>query len=102
LLQLSWIDKLVDNVRTLFTTLYREEFKKPYTSIIVCPFDGYFDRQIQELEKTSGGITAQSSEAVPLPTAGLPVAGSTPALEAPPLPAMRKGMLGSGRKKGTN
>jgi len=88
LLQLSWIDKLIDNVRTLFTTLYRDEFKKPHTSVIICPFDDYFDRQFQELEKSAEGITSQ-------PSASIPTTNVTSLLEddtdAPPMPTLRKG-----------
>jgi signal recognition particle receptor subunit alpha len=54
LLHLSWIDKLVDNIRTLFVKLYGEQLKRPNTTIVECRgFDGYFDQQLQELERTS-------------------------------------------------
>ncbi|KAK3330577.1 hypothetical protein B0H66DRAFT_579779 [Apodospora peruviana] len=54
LLHLSWIDKLVDNIRAIFVTLYGEQLKKPNTSLVECAkFDEYFDQQLQELEKTS-------------------------------------------------
>ncbi|KAF2434775.1 SRP54-domain-containing protein [Tothia fuscella] len=51
LLQIRWIDKLLENVRALFTELYRDQITKPNCSAVDCPFDQYFDRQIQELEK---------------------------------------------------
>ncbi|CRK47044.1 hypothetical protein BN1723_007302, partial [Verticillium longisporum] len=54
LLHLSWIDKLVDNIKTLFVNLYGEQLKKPGTSIVDCDkFDNYFDQQIKELEGTT-------------------------------------------------
>ena len=64
LLHISWIDRLLDNVRTLFTSLYRDQLNRPNTSVFECHFDPYFDRQIQELEKlqneTKGEPTAHS------------------------------------------
>lgn len=57
LLHISWIDKLLDNVRTLFTSLYRDQLKRPNASVFECHFDPYFDRQIQELEKKLQGET---------------------------------------------
>lgn len=52
LLHLSWIDKLVDNVKVLFVDLYGNQLKKPNSSGVECHFDEYFDQQIRELEKT--------------------------------------------------
>lgn len=51
LLQITWIDQLLENVRVLFTELYSDQLTKQNTSKVVCPFDEYFDRQIAELEK---------------------------------------------------
>jgi signal recognition particle receptor subunit alpha len=34
----------------IFVDLYRDELKKPYTSVVRCDFDGYFDQQVRELE----------------------------------------------------
>ena len=50
LLHLSWIDKLLDNIRIIFVGLYSDQLKKPYTSVVECDFDGYFDQQLKELE----------------------------------------------------
>ena len=50
LLHLSWIDKLLDNIRIIFTDLYKDQLKKPHTSVVECDFDGYFDQQVRELE----------------------------------------------------
>lgn len=51
LLQITWIDQLLENVRVLFTELYSDQLTKQNTSKVICPFDDYFDRQIAELEK---------------------------------------------------
>ncbi|KAK0655783.1 hypothetical protein B0T16DRAFT_487236 [Cercophora newfieldiana] len=51
LLHLSWIDKLVDNIKSIFVSLYGDQLKKPNTTIVEClRFDEYFDQQLQELE----------------------------------------------------
>lgn len=55
LLQLTWIDELLDTVKKLFVTLYGEELKKPHTSTIECHFDDYFESRVRELEKRAGG-----------------------------------------------
>jgi len=55
LLQLTWIDELLDTVKKLFTTLYGEQLKKPHTSTIECHFDDYFENRMRELEKKAGG-----------------------------------------------
>lgn len=50
LLHLSWIDKFLDNIRILFVGLFSDQLKKPYTSVVECDFDVYFDQQLKELE----------------------------------------------------
>ncbi|KAH8885781.1 hypothetical protein GQ53DRAFT_797114 [Thozetella sp. PMI_491] len=55
LLHLQWIDKLVDNIKTIFVSLYGDQLKKPNTTIVECiKFDEYFDQQLQELEAAGG------------------------------------------------
>ncbi|KXX76694.1 Signal recognition particle receptor subunit alpha [Madurella mycetomatis] len=55
LLHLSWIDKLVDNIKAIFVSLYGDQLTKPNTTIVECvTFDEYFDQQLQELEQTGG------------------------------------------------
>ncbi|KAF2785451.1 hypothetical protein K505DRAFT_204917, partial [Melanomma pulvis-pyrius CBS 109.77] len=56
LVHLTWIDKLLDNVRALFIGLYGEQLKREHTSVVNCDkFGAYFDRQIQELERANDG-----------------------------------------------
>ncbi|EFX02004.1 signal sequence receptor alpha [Grosmannia clavigera kw1407] len=51
LLHLSWIDKLVENIKTIFASLYGEQLTRPHTTIVECArFDNYFDQQMNELE----------------------------------------------------
>ena len=49
-MHLSWIDKLLDNIRIIFVDLYKDQLKKPHTSVVECNFDSYFDQQVRELE----------------------------------------------------
>jgi len=95
LIHLSWIDKLVDNVKTLFTSLYREQFTIPLTSKIECPFDEYFNRQIQELETTDAGLSAQSvdSEVDVLASAPLDAEEHDTLAPPPPMPVLHRSWL---------
>ncbi|KAK8122568.1 signal recognition particle- alpha subunit- N-terminal-domain-containing protein [Apiospora sp. TS-2023a] len=66
LLHLSWVDKLVDNLKTIFVDLYGDQLKKPNTTLVHChKFDGYFDQQLRELE------SATATKGAPAPTFAL-------------------------------
>ncbi|KAK7398549.1 hypothetical protein QQX98_012071 [Neonectria punicea] len=66
LLHLSWVDKLLDNIKTIFVRLYGEQLTKPHTTLVEChAFDEYFDQQLQELDKTSAKA-ASTAAAIPL------------------------------------
>ncbi|QPC70043.1 hypothetical protein HYE68_000795 [Fusarium pseudograminearum] len=69
LLHLSWVDKLVDNIKTIFVKLYGEQLTKPHTTLVEChAFDEYFDVQIEELDQTSTKVpsTTITAGAIPL------------------------------------
>lgn len=68
LLHLSWVDKLVDNIRTIFVKLYGEQLTKPHTTLVEChAFDEYFDQQLQELDQTTAkGVPSVTVGALPL------------------------------------
>ncbi|CAF9912095.1 MAG: hypothetical protein HETSPECPRED_000829 [Heterodermia speciosa] len=53
LLHLSWIDKLLDNIKIIFVDLYRDQLRKPHTSVVECDFDSYFEQQVRELERSA-------------------------------------------------
>ncbi|KAI1809282.1 SRP54-domain-containing protein [Poronia punctata] len=62
LLHLSWIDKLVDNLKTIFVDLYGDQLKRPYTTTVCChKFDQYFNQQYQELESQVIGKRARDN-----------------------------------------
>lgn len=67
LLHLSWVDQLVDNIKTLFLKLYGEQLKVPHTTIIRCSnFDEYYDQQIQAFDKSGGrGVESQETSETP-------------------------------------
>ena len=57
------MDKLLDNIKTLFVDLYGDQFKKPHTSQVDCPFDAYFDQQIRELEEDAAHDASRAESA---------------------------------------
>ena len=63
LLHLSWVDKLVDNLKTIFVDLYADEVKRPHTTIVSCRgFDEYFDQQYRELEGNATNKPTQPAD----------------------------------------
>ncbi|XXH05858.1 hypothetical protein Hte_012298 [Hypoxylon texense] len=84
LLHLSWIDKLVDNLRTIFIDLYADQLKKPNTTIVECrKFDEYFDQQYRELETTGSTNPPRAVDAA-FPLKADTVSGNLG--DEPPLP----------------
>ena len=94
MLHLSWIDKLLDNIKTIFTDLYGDQLKKPHTSIVECDFDGYFDQQMRELEGTAD-VALPSDASGPGELTPPSSSGEAGAHEAPPrpIPGLLKGTL---------
>ncbi|EEQ91622.1 fused signal recognition particle receptor [Blastomyces dermatitidis ER-3] len=54
LLHLTWIDELLENIKTIFVEMYKEQLKQPNSRIVEYPFDKYFDQQVKELESAAG------------------------------------------------
>jgi len=89
LLQLTWIDELLDTVKTLFTSLYGDQLKKPHTSTIECHFDDYFNTRVHDLEKKYGTV-ARSAAAPAPPSSRSPAPLESWDAPPPPIPgAMR-------------
>ncbi|KAK4136962.1 SRP54-domain-containing protein [Trichocladium antarcticum] len=80
LLHLPWIDKLVDNIRAIFVSLYGDQLTKPNTTLVECiAFDEYFDHQLQKLDQAGGTSVARAFNDEGIPeTLG----------EKPPLPSI--------------
>lgn len=60
MIHLTWIDKLLDNIKIVFVDLYRDQLKKPYTSVVECDFETYFDQQVRELEGSAANLEQQA------------------------------------------
>ncbi|KAI0201784.1 SRP54-domain-containing protein [Astrocystis sublimbata] len=85
LLHLSWIDKLVDNLKTIFVDLYGDQLKKPNTTLVHChKFDEYFDQQYEEFESSGG--TAGNARVLEPPTRFDEGSASGNFGDEPPLP----------------
>ncbi|CZT12043.1 signal recognition particle receptor subunit alpha [Rhynchosporium agropyri] len=95
LLHLSWIDKLVDNIKTIFVDLYGDQLRKPHTTLVECHFDEYFDQQIQKLEKTAINQDTKVAEATAFVEEAPPLVSEKFDDEPPPLP----GLLSRGASK---
>ncbi|KKK17311.1 hypothetical protein P175DRAFT_0484370 [Aspergillus ochraceoroseus IBT 24754] len=61
LLHLGWIDKLLDNISTIFIDLYKTQLKSERVRIIEYPFDKYFDQQVRELEDNAGFASSDAA-----------------------------------------
>jgi signal recognition particle receptor subunit alpha len=48
------VDRLLDNIRTIFINVYKEQLIKPNASVARYDFDGYYDQQLRELEASTG------------------------------------------------
>ncbi|KUI57617.1 hypothetical protein VP1G_04919 [Cytospora mali] len=112
LLHLSWIDKLVDNIKTIFVQLYGDQLTKPNTTQVDCTqFDKYFDQQLQELEKLDekrpaqpqvaratnekDAVSGKEGDDPPSPEIN-PSVESTPVTSRPATPANNAGPGGDG------
>ncbi|RCI08718.1 hypothetical protein L249_4761 [Ophiocordyceps polyrhachis-furcata BCC 54312] len=74
LLHLSWVEKLVDNIKTIFVSLYAQQLKKPHTTVVECTnFDDYFDQQLQELDASSTTALSRDHSLLPQPSGQAPI-----------------------------
>ena len=75
--------------------LYKDQLKKPHTSVVECDFDGYFDQQMRELEDlTDKGAQTDSRSAAA--TSTLPFNSDTGGDDVPPpIPGLLRGMCNS-------
>ncbi len=68
--------------------LYKDQLKKPNTTIVKCPFDDYFDQQMHELEGDTGNVVVESP-AFSDEKKEIPIDGDTGG-PPPPLPTLSK------------
>lgn len=84
LLHLSWIDKLIDNIKTLFISLYGDQLTIPNTTLFECSrFDNYFDQQMNELEGGALPDALAEKRALKPPIAAAAAATTTTADSSP-------------------
>jgi signal recognition particle receptor subunit alpha len=64
LLHLTWVDKLLDNIRAIFVNVYKDQLKEVDMAARTYRFDPYFDQQMKELEASTGeAVTADPPRA---------------------------------------
>lgn len=89
------MEELLENVKILFTDLYRDELQKLRTTSVKCPFDNYFDLQVQALETTISAPNHAHGDAITAsdltPPSSSDGDGGRGENFAPPLPTHRKG-----------
>ncbi|KAI4265182.1 MAG: hypothetical protein L6R35_007176 [Caloplaca aegaea] len=91
LLRLSWVDKLLDNIRVLFVDLYGDQLKKPHSSVVECDFDGYFDQQVKELEGSADKVSQRTPQIVQDASRNPTEANATLEMPPPPIPGLLSG-----------
>ena len=72
--------------------LYRDQFKKPFTSVVECDFDVYFDQQVRELEGLTDKSTLRAPE-VFLGDLTPPSSSDNGYDEPPPVPGLLSGRV---------
>jgi signal recognition particle receptor subunit alpha len=92
LLHLTWVDKLLDDVRTIFVEVYRGQMEEPDYAALKYPFDKYFDEELRRLDHSTGGaVTAQTPRAeVQAEMKTSPEEGDTGGPPPPELPQLLK------------
>ncbi|GAT29627.1 signal sequence receptor alpha subunit [Aspergillus luchuensis] len=91
LLQLGWIDKLLDNISTLYIDLYKDQLRSTRARIAQYPFDKYFDQQVRELEDKSGPISSEAFVAHAVDKKDPLVSSDNGGPPPPPVPGLLKG-----------
>lgn len=91
LLHLGWIDKLLDNISTIFIDLYKDQLRGKRARITVYRFDPYFEQQVRELEDNTGSVEAYTAEIEEKkdPLVSSDNGGPPP----PPIPGLKRGMI---------
>lgn len=63
LLHLTWVDKLLDDVRTIFVEVYRGQLEELDYAALRYPFDKYYDEELRRLDQSTGGaVSAQTPQ----------------------------------------
>ncbi|KIV91078.1 hypothetical protein PV10_05661 [Exophiala mesophila] len=54
LLHLTWVDKLLDDIKTIFVEVYRGQLEEVDSQALKYPFDKYFDEELRRLDQSIG------------------------------------------------
>jgi signal recognition particle receptor subunit alpha len=93
LIHLTWIDKLLDNIKNIFVDLYKDQLKSSRARTIEYPFDDYFDKKFHELQDTDNSAVAEElSRAIPEEKKDFLVEANT-GRPPPPVPGLLKGTI---------
>ena len=85
----------MDNIKTIFVSLYSDQLKKPHTTLVECHnFDDYFEQQIQELDRS--GASARHGYSV-VTSGDMPVEEETISGNLGDEPPLPPGMTYRGR-----
>lgn len=88
LVQLQWVDRLLDSLKTIFVELYGDQVRNPYVSNVECDtFSRYFDQQVRELEGNDANASLSTSAAELTPPSSSGDAADEP---PPPVPGLLK------------
>ena len=91
LLHLTWVDRLLENIRTLFVNVYKDVLKQPNALVPSYPFDPYYDQQMRELGKSTGeDVTAGPLRVELAIKKASPEEGNTGGPPPPPIPGLLK------------
>lgn len=91
LLHLGWIDKLLDNISTIFIDLYKDQLRSTRARVIEYPFDKYFDQQVRELEDNTGTVSSEAILAEKEDKKDPLVSSDNGGPPPPPVPGLLKG-----------
>jgi signal recognition particle receptor subunit alpha len=67
LLHLTWVDKLLDDVQTIFVEVYRGQLEELDYAALKYPFDKYFDEELRRLDQVIGSAVSTQPTNVEAP-----------------------------------
>ena len=59
LLHLTWVDKLLDDIKTIFVEVYRGQLEELDYAALKYPFDKYYDEEMRRLDQSTGGAATK-------------------------------------------
>ncbi|KIX98054.1 uncharacterized protein Z520_06133 [Fonsecaea multimorphosa CBS 102226] len=67
LLRLTWVDKLLDDIQTIFVQVYRGQLEELDYAALKYPFDPYFDEEMRRLDESMLGAVTREPSHVEVP-----------------------------------